>query len=172
MTSLVVGIGDCQVTSKPGDVLITYALGSCIGIAIHDPVAKVGGLLHLMLPESTINPERAQQNPFVFADTGIPLLFRRAYECGAQKNRLVVSVAGGAQVLDEQEVFNIGKRNHAAVRKILWKAGCLIKNEAVGGTAARTMRLDMETGQVWLRTSGEGDCEMTKTQLAAVSRRI
>lgn len=170
MSSLVVGIGECQVTSKPGDVLITYALGSCIGIAIHDPVARVGGLLHLMLPESTINPERAQQNPFVFADTGIPLLFRRAYECGAQKNRIVISVAGGAQVLDEQAVFNIGKRNHAAVRKILWKAGCLIKNEAVGGSAARTMRLDMETGQVWLRISGEADCEMTKTQLAAVRR--
>ena len=170
MNSLVVGVGDCQVTSKPSDVLITYALGSCIGIAIHDPVAKVGGLLHLMLPESTINPERAQQNPFVFADTGIPLLFRRAYEYGAQKNRLVVSVAGGAQVLDEQAVFNIGKRNHAAVRKILWKAGCLIKNEAVGGTAARTMRLDMETGQVWLHTSGEADCAMSNTQLAVSGR--
>ena len=171
MNSLVVGIGDCQVTSRPGDVLITYALGSCIGIAIHDPVAKVGGLLHLMLPESTINPERSQQNPFVFADTGIPLLFRRAYECGAQKHRIVVSVAGGAQVLDEQTIFNIGKRNHAAVRKILWKAGLLIKSEAVGGSAARTMRLDTETGQVWLRTSGEADCEMTNRQ-PAVSRRI
>ena len=170
MNPLVVGIGECQVTGNAKDVLITYALGSCIGIAIHDPVAGVGGLLHLMRPESTINPERAQQSPYVFADTGIPLLFRRAYECGAQKNRLTVSVAGGAQVLDEQAVFNIGKRNHAAVRNIRWKAGLLIKSEAVGGTAARTMRLDIGTGQVWLRTSGEADCEMTNTQLAVGQR--
>ena len=160
MTNLVVGMADCQVSKLPDHVLVTYALGSCIAVAIHDPVAGVGGLLHYMLPESSISPAKAGENPYMFADTGIPLLFRRAYECGAEKRRLVVWVAGGAQVMDQEGVFNIGKRNYLALRKIFWKAGVLLKAEDVGGNASRTVRLEVGSGRFWLRGPGSQDKEL------------
>jgi chemotaxis protein CheD len=155
-----VGIADCRLSQSPDDVLVTYALGSCVGVAIYDPVAKVGGLLHYMLPESGLDRDKARDNPHMFADTGIPLLFRRSYELGAEKRRLVVCVAGGAQVMDDAGVFNIGKRNALALRKILWKAGVLIHRESLGGAVSRTVRMEMGTGRVWLRSDGLGETEM------------
>lgn len=160
MSNLVVGIADCQVSNLADQVLVTYALGSCIAVAIHDPVAGVGGMLHYMLPESAISPTKAGENPYMFADTGIPLLFRRAYGCGAEKRRLVVRVAGGAQVMDSQGVFNIGKRNYLALRKILWKAGVLVQAEEVGGNHSRTVRLEVGSGRFWLRAPGSADREL------------
>ncbi len=157
--TLVVGVGDCGVSADPDSVLITYALGSCIALMIHDPVAKVGGLLHFMLPESSIDPEKAARNPHMFADTGIPLLFRRAYELGAVKSRLVVRAAGAAQVLDESGVFNIGKRNHQAMRRILWRAGVMVRGEAIGGAVSRTVRLEVGSGRMWCRGAGETERE-------------
>ena len=157
---LTVGVGDCKVSGAAGSVLATYALGSCIALAIHDPVSGVGGLLHFLLPESSVNPEKAGQNPFMFADTGIPLLFHAAYRLGAEKRRLVVWAVGGAQVLDENGVFNIGKRNHQAMRKILWKAGVMLHGEEVGGTASRTVKLEVATGRVWVCGAGIADREM------------
>jgi len=158
--NLVVGVADCQVSNQREDVLVTYALGSCIAVAIHDPVAGVGGLLHYMLPESAISPAKAGENPYMFADTGIPLLFRRSYECGADKRRLVVRVAGGAQVMDPEGVFNIGKRNYLALRKILWKAGVLLQGEDVGGNLSRTVRLEVGSGRFWLRGPGSLEKEL------------
>ncbi|MEO7142459.1 MAG: chemotaxis protein CheD [Bryobacteraceae bacterium] len=154
MKLVVVGISDCAVSSDPEAQLVTYALGSCIAVTLFDPIARVAGLLHFMLPESTLDRDKAAKNPAMFADTGIPLLFRRAYDCGAGKRRLVVRVAGGAQMADERGVFNIGKRNYLAMRKILWKAGVLIDGEAVGGMVSRTLRLDVATGRLWLREGG------------------
>jgi len=155
-----VGIADCRLSKSPDDVLVTYALGSCVGITIYDPVARVGGMLHYMLPESGIDPVKARENPHMFADSGIPLLFRRSYDMGAEKRRLVVCVAGGAQVMDDAGVFNIGKRNALALRKILWKAGVLIHSESLGGSVSRTVRMEMSTGRVWLRTEGLQETEM------------
>jgi chemotaxis protein CheD len=154
MSQVVVGIADFQISSNPEDVIVTHALGSCIAVAIHDPVAKVGGMLHLMLPDSTLDKEKAQLNPSMFADTGLPLLFRTAYTRGAEKRRLTVYLAGGAQVMDDQGVFNIGKRNYLAVKKILWKAGVLVHGESVGGNRSRTVRLDLRSGSFLLREGG------------------
>jgi chemotaxis protein CheD len=159
-----VGIGDCKVSNGTDTVLATYALGSCIAVAIHDPVASVGGLLHFMLPESSLNPEKAGKNPFLFADTGIPALFHAAYGLGAEKRRLVVRAAGGAQVMDDAGVFNIGKRNHLALRKILWKAGVMIHGEEMGGTSSRTVRLEVATGRFWIRGPGLPERELALTQ--------
>jgi chemotaxis protein CheD len=151
MSSLVVGIGDCLVSDDPESVLVTYALGSCIAVVIYDPVTNVGGLLHYMLPESSLDENKARQRPYMFADTGIPLLFQSAYRLGAVKSRLDVAVLGGAQVMDTSETFNIGKRNHLALRKIFWKAGVLVRHENVGGTLSRTVRLEIASGRVVLR---------------------
>ena len=160
MSVITVGIADCR-TSKLGEqMLVTYALGSCVAVAIHDAVARVGGLLHYMLPESGIDPARARENPCMFADTGIPLLFRSCYELGAEKSRLLVYIAGGAQVMDEARGFNIGKRNLLAARKILWRAGVLIHSEAVGGSTFRSLRLETDTGRAWLRTERLQELQM------------
>ncbi len=152
---IVVGMADMRVTNDPESTLITYALGSCIGVSLYDPMAKVGGLLHFMLPESQIDLEKAQRNPWMFADTGIPLLFREMYKLGGDKRRIQVKVAGGAQVMDAEGYFNIGKRNSMALRKILWKNSVLIQAEAVGGNVNRTVRLVLSSGEVWVKTAGE-----------------
>jgi chemotaxis protein CheD len=153
--TITVGIADCRVSSDPETTLVTHALGSCIAVAIHDPIAQVAGLLHFMLPESSIDPERARRQPFMFADSGIPELFHTAYAQGAEKKRLTVRLVGGAQVMDPNGVFNIGKRNHLACRKILWAAGVMVNAEAVGGSVSRTVRLDVKGGALWWRTGIE-----------------
>jgi chemotaxis protein CheD len=163
MNTVVVGIGDCQVSKDPQSSIVTYALGSCIAVMIHDSVAGVGGLLHFMLPESSLDPAKAGKNPFQFADTGIPTLFRNAYQLGADKKRLKVTVAGGAQIMDPQGTFNIGKRNCLAMRKILWKAGVLIQGEYVGGEVSRTVRLEIGTGKILMREAGQAEIELSPT---------
>ena len=152
---IVVGMADMRVTNDPESTLITYALGSCIGISLYDPTVKVGGLLHFMLPESQIDLEKAQRKPWMFADTGIPLFFRELYKLGGDKKRIKVKVAGGAQVMDAEGYFNIGKRNCMALRKILWKNNVFIHAEVVGGNVNRTVRLELSSGEVWVKTSGE-----------------
>lgn len=160
MMAHIVGISDCAVTNDPERSLITYALGSCIAIAIHDRIANVAGMLHFMLPDSSMNPSKAENNPYVFADTGIPRLFQRAYQSGADKRRLTVYMLGGAQVVTTSEDFNIGKRNHLAARKILWKAGVMVHGETVGGNIARTVRLENGTGKLFCRAPGEPEREI------------
>jgi len=141
----------------PGDVIVTHALGSCLGIAIHDATAQVGGLLHVMMPLSTIDEAKAKANPYMFVDTGVPQFFREAYAAGALKGRLVVKVAGGATTQQgmQQDRFAIGRRNYIVLRRILWKNGILIQAEDVGGTQARTMHLEIGTGRVWVHSNGE-----------------
>ncbi len=157
---IVVGVADLKVSNKEEDVIVTHALGSCIGVAIFDPVARVGGLLHFMLPDSSLDPAKARDNPFMFADTGIPKLFRDCYALGAQKPRLKVKLAGGSQVLGGEEHFQIGRRNYAAVRKIFLKNNVLIDKEDVGGMRARTMFLEMASGRVWVKTVGQDNLEL------------
>ncbi len=152
---IIVGVGDLAVTDNRDAELVTYSLGSCIGVAIHDPVAGVGGLLHLMLPNSSLNPERAKRQPAVFADTGLPMLFKSAYQLGAKKGRLRVVVVGGSQVMDSSGYFNIGKRNYTAVRKIFWRNNVLVDKEDVGGNVNRTVTLEMATGRVWVKINGK-----------------
>ncbi len=143
-----VGISDCVVTQNPHAVLATHALGSCIAVAIHDPVACVAGLLHFMLPEADLDREKATARPFMFADTGIPILFHRSYELGAQKQRLIVTAIGGAQVLNTDDSFHIGKRNYLALRKILWKANVMLHHEDIGGTLPRSVRFEVASGRI------------------------
>lgn len=148
---VVVDIADLQVSADPKTELVTYSLGSCIGVSIWDPEAHVGGLLHYMLPESAISPDKAKLNPAMFGDTGIPALFRAAYELGASKKRIIVKVAGGSSLLDDKGTFNIGKRNYILLRKIFWKNGVLIESEDVGGSLSRTMRLSVGCGRVTIK---------------------
>jgi len=153
--NIVVGVSDTKVSKDPDSVLITYSLGSCVGIAIYDPLVRVGGLLHFMLPESSLDGDKAKKNPSMFADTGIPYLFKSTYDLGAQKKRMRVVVVGGSQILDQQGFFNIGKRNHMAVRKIFWKNQVMIDYEDIGGNGNRTIKLDVANGDIWIKSSGQ-----------------
>jgi chemotaxis protein CheD len=150
-----VDISDGRVSGDPGEVLATYALGSCMGVCLYDPVAKVGGMLHCLLPDSSKNVESARANPFQYADSGMRKLMDGLAAKGAVKRRLVVKLAGGAKMLvTSGENFDIGKQNYLAVRKALWKYGVMIKAEDVGSDRPRTMYLDIEDGSVLIRSRG------------------
>ena len=153
----IVGIADMKTSARAGDTIITYALGSCLGVVIHDPVAGVGGMLHVMLPDSTIDQTKARENPYKFVDTGLPRLFIECYKAGAKKERLVVKVAGGASTNGRggDDHFQIGKRNFVTLKKMLWKNGVLLKASDVGGSHPRTMSLDIGSGEVTIKT-GDG----------------
>lgn len=155
--NITVGTADMKVSDDPGVTLVTHSLGSCIGLAVYDPVAKVGGMLHYMLPESELDTKKAKTRPLMFADTGIPSLFKACYKLGAAKGRMIVKVAGGAQVMDASGIFNIGKRNYAALRKIFWRNKVIIDGEDIGGMVNRTMRLSIATGELSLKVSGQGN---------------
>ena len=157
---IIVGMADMQVSKEPGAMLISFALGSCIGVALYDPLVRVGGLLHFMLPDSRIDLPKSQKNPWMFADTGIPLFFREAYKLGAEKKGIRVKVVGGSQVLDDSSYFNIGKRNYLALRKIFWTNNVLIHAEDIGGSVNRTIRLEIGSGKVWVKTSGDEEKEL------------
>ncbi len=148
------------VSDSPEDLLITYSLGSCIAVIIFDPLAGVGGMLHYMLPESSLDPEKAQKNPSMFADTGITRLFKNSYQMGARKENIVVKSVGGAQMLDPNGIFNIGKRNCLAMRKIFWKNNVAIAAEHVGGEVNRTVRLEMDSGRVIVKVGAGAEIEI------------
>ena len=150
----IVGVADMKVSNKQTESIITYALGSCIGLIIYDPVVKVGGILHYMLPESSIDKEKAAARPYMFADSGIPRLFKSAYKLGAVKQRMKVYVAGGAEILDQKGFFNIGKRNYMALKKMFFKNKMIITKQKVGGNTNRTIRIEIATGDIYIKTSG------------------
>jgi chemotaxis protein CheD len=155
---VVVGIAELRLSADPSERLVTYALGSCLGIAIHDPVARVAGLLHAMLPTSTIDAEKARRTPAMFVDTGVPLLFRESYKLGARKERMIVRVAGGAFSGPDESTdqFQIGKRNVIALRKLLWKNGVLLHAHDVGGVqTSRTVYLEVASGLFTIRSNGQ-----------------
>jgi chemotaxis protein CheD len=154
-----------KISSSPDDEIITYALGSCLGITLYDPVAHIGAMVHVMLPSSTIDPVKASMNPCMFVDTGVKNLFLASYKAGAQRNRLIVVAAGGscANGLEQDDYFQIGKRNVTVLRSLLWKNGIILKNCDFGGNLARTMSLDVATGQVLIKMNGtteilSGEC--------------
>ncbi len=152
---IVVDIADMKVSNDPESTLITYALGSCIAVIIHDPVRKVGGMVHYMLPLSKVNPEKAKTKPAMFADVAIPQLFKSMYEFGCQKKDLIVKVAGGGKHYDSDGIFDIGKRNYTVLRKLFWKNNIMISSEDVGGSKSRTAKLQVGTGFATIKSGGE-----------------
>lgn len=151
---ITVSISDMKVSDDPGAFIITHSLGSCVGVIAYDARAQVGGLLHFQLPDSHTHGLRAQENPCMFADTGIPLLLSRLYELGAHKNRLHVAVFGGASMLDDEHLFKIGIKNARATKKILWQEALTVHYEDVGGHSSRTVSLEVGSGRIALRKDG------------------
>lgn len=149
-----IGIGDMKVLRQEG-TLITYALGSCVGITLYDPVIKLGGLLHVMLPQSNGS---ADASPYKFADTGIREMLRKMAAYGGVQRRYICKIAGGAQMFQMTgPIGNIGERNITTVKNELRAAHIQIRGEDTGENYARTMLMDVSTGVVKVRTMGRNE---------------
>ena len=151
-----VGIAGLHVATAAGDEIVTYALGSCLGITMYDPVSKVGGLVHVMLPDSSIDKAKAQKQPGMFVDTGMPALLDEMTRTGASRNRIRIAVAGGASAsMSGKDHFQIGERNFRALEAWMSAAGLRLVAQEVGGTnCARTMTLAVASGSVEIRADG------------------
>ena len=155
MATIKVGMADLNVCKAP-DMITTLGLGSCIGIAVYDPVTKVGGLAHIMLPDST--QMRNNSNIAKFADTGIEELIKRVTAAGANKRRLVAKIAGGAkmfQVSGVSNVGNIGERNALAAKAKLRELKIRLVAEDTGLNYGRTVELHCETGEFYIKAIGK-----------------
>lgn len=153
---ITIGIADMKIAQREGE-LITYALGSCIGICFYDPLVKVAALLHIMLP---INMEAGRKNTMKYADTGIRATLDQMEAKGAKRARITAKIAGGAKMFDvpgNGSLGNIGQRNIECVRLTLRRENIKILAEDVGGTSARTLSFSASTGQGCIRSYGKPD---------------
>lgn len=138
-------------------VLVTYALGSCIGLCFHDPRLRLGALLHIMLP---INMETGRSHPLKYADTGIRETLKQMEAKGASRSRITVKIAGGAKMFEVtggNGLGNIGQRNIESVNTILKRENIRLLGQEVGGKVARTLFFDVSTGQSCVRSYGQKD---------------
>jgi len=150
----IIDISDAKVSRDPADELITYSLGSCIGVALYDGATGVGGMLHFQLPSSKQN-SGSSDKPHMYADTGMACVLKKMVSLGADKKRINIKVAGGAQMLAPNDMFHIGKRNYAAIRQILWKNGMFIAKQDIGGSAPRNLLLKLKNGAVVVQSRGQ-----------------
>lgn len=154
-----VGIGDMKLTRGEGKI-ITYALGSCIGISFYDPFLRLGALLHIMLPEKG---SMGDQNLFKYADSGIQETLRKLTAFGFVKRRAEIKIAGGAKMFEisgNASFGNIGQRNAIMVKQVLNSEGLRIKREDIGGTCARTMSINVATGDVLIKVFGRPELHL------------
>jgi chemotaxis protein CheD len=154
MSVITIGIGEWAVSSDPSDVIKTFALGSCVAAMIFDQALGLAGMIHVALPESVIDPERARTAPGYFADTGLPLMIEDMKRRGATRPKVWVKLAGGATMLDPAGLFDIGKRNVVAVKRVLWQSSLGPLAEDVGGETSRTVEMKVAGGVITLSTNG------------------
>jgi chemotaxis protein CheD len=154
---VVIGVGDLAVSNNTQVTLTTYALGSCVGIVAYDPATHAGGLLHIMLPDSSISKEKAVSHPAMFADTGLPLFLHELAGVKAERHRLRFFLAGGACVLSGPDTFKIGERNAATVKAWLAGQGLRVHGADLAGTVNRTLHLDLSTGMLTVKLPDRSD---------------
>ena len=148
---ITIGIADMKLARGQG-MLITYALGSCIGICLHDPLLKLGALIHIMLP---LNMETNRTNTMKYADTGLRETLRQMEAMGANRTRITAKIAGGAKMFETGAALgNIGQRNIESVHLNLKKEGIRLLKEDVGGSVARTLLFDVNSGLGCVRCYG------------------
>jgi chemotaxis protein CheD len=157
-----IGMSQIEVSSRPGTVFIAPSLGSCIGLAIYDPESKVGGMAHIVLPDST-KITKENETPGKYADTAVPEMLKKMLSIGANKNKFIIKIAGGAQMFNLQKgsnVLNIGFRNIIAVKTALSKEGLKIVKSDTGGNKGRTFKLDVQTGFFSVKIIGQNEVEL------------
>jgi chemotaxis protein CheD len=157
----VIDVGQLGVCNDPETVIVTYALGSCIGVALWDPVVRVGGLAHVQLPDSALDPAKSMVRPGVFADSAVAELLRRLATLGAVASRCHVHVAGGAQLMGDAWLYDIGRKNRLAVLAALRSYGLAPVTDDTGGREPRTVYLEVGAGLFHVRR-GAGAIERPK----------
>jgi chemotaxis protein CheD len=146
MSLVNVGIGGWAVSSDRTEVLKTYALGSCVAVLVYDARLAIAGMIHIALPDSAVDAERARSLPGYFADTGLPIMIEEMKRRGALRANVWVKLAGGASVMDPGGFFDIGKRNILAAKRILWGSSLGAVAEDTGGSLSRTVSLAVADG--------------------------
>ncbi|MCF8031232.1 MAG: chemotaxis protein CheD [Desulfohalobiaceae bacterium] len=156
MDEILLGLGDIGV-STDGRPIRTQGLGSCVAVSVWCPGMKAAGLVQIALPESRINPGKAGEKPGYFADTGIPALIAeiKGRGCKLTEQETEVKIMGGAEIMNTNDVFNIGEHNVAAVRRILSKEKLRVMAEEVGGHSSKTVTVFSKTGEVMLSSPGQ-----------------
>ncbi len=162
MKNIVLGVGEYGASNTADGTVKTFALGSCIAVIIMHPPTMTVGMVHVALPDSSTNAERAKERPGYFADTGIPALMQEMGKISGNKTPkgYVVKIAGGAKVMDPDSLFNIGERNDLAIKKILWKFGLGPLASDVGGSISRTVAGYVNTGEIILSSPGREDWKL------------
>ncbi|MBX7136912.1 MAG: chemotaxis protein CheD [Oligoflexia bacterium] len=144
-----------KISEDPNEVLVAPNLGSCLGVSVYDPKRRLAGLIHCLLPLSKSDPQKAQQNPYMYVDTGMAAMLDQMVSRGADPKHLIISVGGGANINDENNVFEIGKKNLTVLKKFLWKNNLLLKAEHVGESVSRTVSLHVGSGKTLVKTQGQ-----------------
>ncbi len=158
MSVVMVGIGGIGSSNKQGDVVKTMALGSCVAVIFLIPKSRAVGMAHIALPSSDIARERSLKLPGYFADTGVEALIKEFKKYNATKpSELIIKLAGGACIMDPEGRFNIGKRNILAIRKMLWKYRLGATAEDVGANYSRSVRVEVDTGNVIISSPSRGE---------------
>lgn len=159
MTNRTVSIGNIVVSNTPGDVLIAYGLGSCVAVCLYDPVAKVGGMLHALLPSHPDGHGSANSLSPKFVDQGILILLKELEKYGAKRRHLIAQLCGGAQVLPATgfDNLNIGRRNVGVAEAVLRQEGITIVAQDTGGSSGRTVRLHIADGRVIVKDLERGE---------------
>jgi len=149
-----VGVADLKISDDSIDMLITYALGSCLGVTVYDFRTKRGALLHCMMPDSGIDRNKAAGNPYLYVDSGMKAMMDKFYQRGSRKNDLIIRVAGGSssKLNEAEDFFQIGRRNFVSLRKYLWDEGLMLKAYDVGGYGSRTVTLELESGKMLVKS--------------------
>jgi len=161
MAQIIVGVGEYAVTNQPGDVVKTFALGSCVAMIVLAPRIRAVGMVHIALPESKLGNGKENNLPGYFADTAIPVVLDNFRKLGIANNRdLIIKLAGGASMMDPQGYFNIGKRNVLAIRKILWQYKLGAIAEDIGQNFSRTVRVEVDTGLVYLSSPNREEWQL------------
>jgi chemotaxis protein CheD len=162
MSIIILGVGDLGVSNASGDVIKTLALGSCVALILLEPRTRSVGMVHVALPESSIDRAKAITKPGYFADTGFIALFDEMKRISNLQNgkSFIVKMVGGAQVMDPNNTFNIGKRNELALKKMLWTLGMGVQAEDVGGHISRSIAADVDSGRVVITSAGRGSWEI------------
>jgi len=162
MSNVILGVGEFGASRTAGDIVKTFALGSCVAVILMCPKTRTVGMVHVALPESKINLEKVKTRPGYFADTGIPALLKQMADmgCDPRGRGFIVKLAGGAKIMDPNNTFNIGKRNALAIKKVLWKYALGPVAEDIGSTYSRTVSVSVSSGEVILSSPGRGEWKL------------
>ena len=156
-----VNFSELKISTNTAETLVAFSIGSGIGVSMYDTVAKVGGVLNFILPDSSkIGSERVNHFPYMFADTGIPAFLEALSDINAKIETLKVVIAGGAQILDQTSDFNIGLLNHRAITSILSRKNLIIHHEDIGGCSKRALSLNIGSGCSMIQIAGQGEVKV------------